>query len=344
MSGFWRQLPLPIVGLSPMDGITDAPFRYITAKYGHPDVMFTEFTAVEGIAAGADRLLKDFFYDPIERPIVAQLFGSDPRAFYRATFAVCALGFDGVDINLGCPSKTILRQGAGGSLIGEYAQVREIISQVKKAVSHWAEGKLLWQSGLPENLLTKLPQNIRRVPISVSVKTRIGQRSNQIEEWMPFLASLGLDAITLHGRTLAQMYSGRASWDDIARAAEIVHSQSPGTIFLGNGDVETRAEAKLIREKYGVDGVLIGRAAIGNPWLFSDHVPDWQQRCAVIKEHCQVYADQFPLSTFPAMRKHLVSYLKGFEGAKQLRLELSKATDPQTVVEIIEQVSPPSFL
>src|SRR3990167_4783882 len=116
--GFWEELSKPIIGLSPMDGVTDAAFRYITAKYGHPSVIFTEFIPVEGVCRGVMRLMDDFKYNEIERPIVAQVFGSNPESFYKVSFLVAALGFNGIDINMGCPDKSVSgRQGAGAGLI-----------------------------------------------------------------------------------------------------------------------------------------------------------------------------------------------------------------------------------
>ena len=115
--GFWENIKGPIVGLAPMDGVTDAAMRFITKKHGNPDVVFTEFVSAEGIRAGAVKLMRDFKYDKIESPVVAQLFGKDPNAFYLATLVVCALGFDGVDINMGCPARKVANRGEGAGLI-----------------------------------------------------------------------------------------------------------------------------------------------------------------------------------------------------------------------------------
>src|SRR3990167_2352502 len=167
--GFWGKLKKPIIGLAPMDGVTDAPMRFITAKYGKPDVIFTEFVSADGVKHGAKRLLRDFKFDEIERPVVAQLFGGDSEAFYEVTKLIVKMGFDGVDINMGCPARKVAGRGEGAGLIKDPDLAAKIIAAVKKGV----DGK-----------------------IPVSVKTRIGYDKAD-PSWWSFLASKDLAAVTV---------------------------------------------------------------------------------------------------------------------------------------------------
>ncbi len=305
--GFWKDLKRPIIGLSPMDGVTDAPMRFITAKYGKPDVIFTEFVSADGIKHGAKRLLRDFKFDEIERPVVAQLFGGDPEAFFEVARLIVKMGFDGVDINMGCPARKVAGRGEGAGLIKDPDLAAKIIAAVKRGV----EGK-----------------------IPVSVKTRIGY--DQADQgWWQFLASQDLAVVTVHGRTFKQLYQGKADWEAIARAATLI--KQSGTVFLGNGDVESIPDAKEKIEKYGVDGVLIGRAADGNPWVFGGEKVTIEKKLAVAVEHARKFEEIFPEDRFFIMRKHLAWYARGFDGASELRQKLVVTNSADEVEKVISQ-------
>ena len=305
--GFWKDLKKPIIGLSPMDGVTDAPMRFITAKYGQPDVIFTEFVSADGIKHGAKRLLRDFKFDEIERPVVAQLFGGDPEAFLEVAKLIVKMGFDGVDINMGCPARKVAGRGEGAGLIKDPDLAAKIIAAVKKGV----DGK-----------------------IPVSVKTRIGYDQAD-SSWWQFLASQDLAVVTVHGRTFKQLYQGKADWEAIARAATLI--KQSGTIFLGNGDVESIADAKEKIEKYGVDGVLIGRAAQGNPWVFRGVGVNKEEKLKVALEHSRKFEEIFPEDRFFIMRKHLAWYARGFDGASELRQKLVVTNSADEVEKVISQ-------
>jgi len=327
---FWNTLNRPIVGLSPMDGVTDAPMRYITAKYGKPDVIFTEFVSADGITHGAKRLLRDLVFDESERPVVAQLFGGDPESFFEVTKLIVKMGFDGVDINMGCPAKKVAGRGEGAGLIKNPELAGEIIAAVKKAVTqcHGATGK----------------------QIPVSVKTRIGYDKAD-PEWWKFLATQDLAAVTIHGRTFKQLYQGSADWEAIGEAAKIIRSEK--TIFLGNGDVDSRQKAEVLSKKYGTDGVLIGRGAMGNPWTFSPHPPqntsprlhtgasspilgeEKAEKLSVAIEHARKFEEIFPEDRFFIMRKHLSWYARGFDGASELRQKLVLCNSADEVEKVI---------
>lgn len=346
--GFWGKLKKPIVGLAPMDGVTDAPMRYITAKYGRPDVIFTEFVSAEGLRrvtngnksllatrdklasrnSSRNSLLRHLKYDEIERPVVAQLFGGEPESFFEVTKLIVKMGFDGVDINMGCPARKVAGRGEGAGLIKNPELAGEIIAAVKKAVSqcHSATGKL----------------------IPVSVKTRIGYEQAD-PNWWEFLATQDLAAVTVHGRTFKQLYQGTANWEAIGEAATLI--KQSGAIFLGSGDVSSISNAEFLISKYGVDGVLIGRAAEGNPWVFErtqgiensrtqDNSKLIKKRLAIAIEHSRKFEEVFPNDRFFIMRKHLSWYARGFDGASDLRQKLVMCNSADEVERVLQGLTP----
>lgn len=328
-----------IIGMAPMDGVTDAAFRFITAKYGKPDIIYTEFTTVEGICAGATKTLRPFIYDKSERPIIAQLFGTRPEAFYKAAFVVFELGFDGIDINMGCPAKNIAGKGSGASLIQKPAVAKKIVLKVKEAAKEWSEGKKITSVGLPDEIIEKIKEmkrgkKIVRRELPVSVKTRTGYNQNTIEEWIKHLLEVNPSVITIHGRTFKQLYGGEANWESIKKAVEI--AKGSGTRILGNGDIKSLADAKKRIAESGVDGALIGRAAFGNPWIFCGKEPDIKEKFAVAIEHTKLFAKIFKTTQFVAMRKHLAWYCKGFIGASETRQKLMTTNNPEEVEEILK--------
>lgn len=329
-----------------MDGVSDAAFRFITAKYGDPDVIFTEFTPVEGICARAVRAAYSLIYDKSERPVVAQFFGKTPEAFYKAAFVACELGFDGIDINMGCPAKSIALKGSGAGLILNPSLAKSIVRRTKDAARDWSEGKKISSVGLPEAILEYMksirPKKVARRLLPVSVKTRLGYDKSIVEEWVRHILETAPAAITIHGRTYKQGYAGDADWEAIARAAKII--QSAGVIAVGNGDVKSLEEARSRALEFGVDGVLIGRAALGNPWVFSGRAnargetavfePTLQTRFKVAAEHARKYAQVFGRGYFTPMRKHLAWYCRGFPGAAETRHKLMQADSYEEVTEI----------
>lgn len=347
-ASFWHQLANPIIGLAPMDGVTDYPFRAITKKYGHPSVMFTEFTSVEGLGHGARKLLDDFHYDELQRPIVAQIYGTTPKFFYQTSLLLCALGFDGIDINMGCPAKSVQLGGAGAALIKTPALAQKIIQAVKEAVADWQQGYdlfadksidpaiLLEVQNRHLNLSTNFQSRARFIP--VSIKTRIGYDIPVINDWIPTLLELNPDVITIHGRTLRQGYSGEANWELIAQAAELIHQTD--TIVFGNGDIGSYDTAIKKIHDYQVDGVLIGRASFGNPYIF---LPESDQKktsslTEIALEHAQLYEQTYqyhPKYFFAPMRKHLGWYIRGFPEAKQVRIELFQSQSAADVASIL---------
>lgn len=324
-----------IVALSPMDGITDEAFRVTQCEIAKPDIIFTEFVSAEGLAHSAVKLFDTLLYSSQERPIVGQLFGKDPDSFYIAAVILCHLGFDGIDINFGCPAKTVTQHGSGASLIEKPELAGQIIKSVQKAVADFKDNKVsLKDLKLKEKVFKVINRNIKYssplvkeglgeiVIPTISVKTRIGISSDTTDTWIPFLLSHHLDFLTLHGRTLKQGYAGTANWDSIAAAAKL--AKKANTIFFGNGDVESRAQALEYCQKYGVDGVLIGRAAMGNPWVFNDKKPEFKEKFKAMLLHAKNFTEIFPARRFDPLRRHFLLYVSGHPAAKELRMEIVK--------------------
>lgn len=378
-SNFWTSAPKPIVGLAPMDGVTDAAFRAIVDQVGHPSLLVTEFTNVEGIARGAVSLLNAFIKHETNTPQVAQIFGTELDSYYKATFVVCELGYDGVDINMGCPDKSVAGRGAGAGLILQPKHAQEIIRVVKQAVKDWSEGRQIEDVDLPGTILRKVSQmnplvtlennpeeqvaeeegipmtrSVNRAsaggklltesvnkrhkkPIPVSVKTRMGYDAIVTEDWIKNLLETQPANITLHGRTLKQLYTGFANWEEIGKAATIVKSSGLPTTILGSGDIHSVAEVEEKVKEFGVDGALIGRASFGNPWVFlkEQMEVDYKTRLQVGITHCKLFEKLLPEGNFLSMRKHLAWYCRGFSGANEVRVALMKTKNVQEVELIL---------
>src|SRR5678815_1545825 len=334
---FWNRLPTPVIGLSPMDGVTDSAFRLMTARQGKPDVIFTEFTHVHDVCRGPEFLLDSLHYDDAERPIVAQLYGKDPNLFYQAAHAVCELGFDGLDINMGCPSRNVASSGSGAGLIRTPDLAHAIIRAARQGIADWTAGQTLETAGLKpvradairrlrEGQGPALPPVRKSIPLSV--KTRLGYDEVIVERWIEHLLIESPAVISLHGRTLQQMYRGEADWAAIGLAAQVVRGS--GTLLFGNGDVQSLAEVVRRVRETGVDGVLVGRAALGTPWFFRDKdearqraqsercdgpdpaSPSLAARFGILLEHAKHFEAQCGREQFRRMRKHLGWYCKGF--------------------------------
>jgi len=342
---FWYTYDKPLIGLSPMDGVTDQPTRAIQKKYGNPDVLYTEFTNVEGMCHGATRLLKDFLYDESQRNIVAQIYGTTPEYFQQVATVVCELGFDGVDINMGCPAKNVSNSGSGAALIENPELAKKIILATKAGVQDYLNGKRASDcTDISPKIAAEVAQRAKTVPgsiherthIPVSVKTRVGYHQPVTTEWISFLLELEPAAIALHGRTLKQHYGGLASWEEIALAASL--AKHTNTLILGNGDIATHQDALDKIATYSVDGVLIGRGSFGDPFIFTKNTPvDAPSLVKIALEHSELFEKTYKDDekyTFMPMRKHLGWYVKGFESAKEVRIKLFQANSAADVKSI----------
>ncbi|NCN45084.1 MAG: hypothetical protein COU63_00750 [Candidatus Pacebacteria bacterium CG10_big_fil_rev_8_21_14_0_10_36_11] len=350
---FWQKLNKPIIGLSPMDGVTDQPFRQIIKKHGNPDVIYTEFATVEGFCRGVKKPLTDFLYDETQRPIIAQIYGITPDFFRQTAIALCQLGFDGIDINMGCPAKSVSQGGAGAGLIKTPKLAQEIIAATKQGVEEWQNGQTVRDCpNLSNRIHIEIEARQQKLPVEyqkherivpVSVKTRIGYDMAIVHSWISNILEMEPAVIALHGRTLRQGYSGLASWEEIAKAAEVVHQNSNKTLILGNGDIHNYEQAIETTKKYGVDGILIGRATFGDPWVFlpedeREKLDTIYNRAAIALEHSQLHEQAFhhdETYRFLAMRKHLAWYIKSFPNASDIRSELVRTENSEQVKQIL---------
>jgi len=343
---FWEKMKKPILCLAPMADVTDAVFRYIIAKYSKKPIgasfpfsyiTYTEFVSADGLILapekGQKKLLKDLEYSEIERPIVAQIFGSKPENIEKATRLVTKLGFDGVDINMGCPDKSIEKQGAGASLIKNPKLAREIITAAKCG----AEDK-----------------------IPVSIKTRLGYNKDELETWLPEILVENPAVVILHARTRKEMSKVSARWERIKRAVEIRDEMqnsenivsaldhknkalkttfsdfSSQTLIIGNGDVKDIEDAKIKCEESGADGAMLGRAVFGNPWLFSEYKPTQEERIEVLLEHIKLFDQKFNgFKSFAIMKKHFKEYLKT-DDLRDLKFKLMRTESVKEAEEIIK--------
>lgn len=315
---FWDRLERPIVALAPMADVTDASFRRIIAKYskvpaGTPYVTWTEFVSADGLALapeeGRKKLMADLIYSDTERPIVAQFFGSRPENMEKAAALARELGFDGVDINMGCPDKSIEKQGAGSAHIKNPALAQEVIAAAKRGAQH----------------------------LPVSVKTRLGYNKDELDEWLPKVLAAEPAVVTVHARTRKELSLVPARWERVKRAVEIRNELGSKTLILGNGDVRDVPDALQKIAETGADGAMLGRAIFGNPWLFAPATPDLPERLRVMVEHTKLFEELLPHKSFSIMKKHYKAYVHGFDGAAELRAELMHAPDSTAIAQLVDK-------
>jgi tRNA-dihydrouridine synthase len=242
MKSFWQLLPKPFFCLAPMDDVTDVVFREVVGKTYPPDVFYTEFTNVEALQSkGREKQIGRFKLTQLEHPIVAQIWGLNPENYYKTAKEIGELGFDGIDINMGCPEKGACKSGSCSALIKNPSLAKEIIEAVKKGAG-----------GLP-----------------ISVKTRLGYEKIQTEEWIGFLLNQDLDAIIIHGRTKKEMSKVEPHWDEIKKAVALRNKMGVRTPIIGNGDIENYEDGLAKSKETGVDGIMIGRGIFKDLWCFA---------------------------------------------------------------------------
>jgi tRNA-dihydrouridine synthase B len=310
MNNFWKNLNKPIIGLSPMDGVTDEPMRQIQLSIAKPDVLYTEFVQVEGYSRKPKVFQNILTFKENEHPIVAQVVGCTPSDFAKSIKEIMEMGFDGIDLNMGCPNKDVIQRGAGGALIGNYKLSEEIIKVALETIGN------------------KLP---------LSVKTRIGIDKPVTEEWISFLSQFPLSEVTIHGRLVKQFHSGPVNWQEIKKGADILKTK--GIICLGNGGIKNRIQGEGKCQEYNLDGVLIGQAAIGNPWIFKENYvsrPTKEEILETILKHGELANDFFGEKRYATVLKHYAKYPKGFKYCKGLRMSLLKTRSYEEVKKVIE--------
>src|SRR3989344_39378 len=327
MQSFWQKLRKPFFALAPLEDVTDAAFRRLIASYGKPDVMFTEFTSADGLiladAEGQKKLRKKLLYSESERPIVAQIFTSSPERMEKASALIAELGFDGVDINMGCPDRAVEKSGCGAALIKNPVLARELIRAAKRG---WS---------------TKYGHSMSIFP--VSIKTRIGYNTDELDSWLPELLAEEPAAIIIHARTRKEMSDVPARWDTVARAVAIRAAAKSSTLIVGNGDVKDIPDARAKAAETKCDGIMLGRAIFGNPWLFQcsqehqNRKPE--ERIRALSEHLALFEELLgDTVNYATMKKHFKAYISGWNGAKELRARLmetktcGEAREPPTAV------------
>jgi nifR3 family TIM-barrel protein len=303
-----------------MADVTDAAFRRMIAKYsrhgepeGGPNVFWTEFVSADGLfLGGKDALMRDLWYTEAERPIVAQFFSARPDLMRQAAQLARERGFDGIDINMGCPDRGVEKQGAGAALIRNPQLAKEII-----------RAAIAGSGGLP-----------------VSVKTRIGYNKVEIDTWLPALLEEGIAALTVHARTRKELSLVPANWNMVAEAVKIRDGMGAATLIIGNGDALDIPDARAKAAASGADGVMLGRAIFGNPWLFDERVGrndiPTPEKLRVMVEHTHLFEELLgSQKNFAIMKKHYKAYVNGFDGARELRMELMEAATAGEVETIV---------
>ncbi len=352
MQNFWEKLKKPFFCLAPMSDVTDVAFRYILAKYGknrenkNSIVFWTEFVSADGLCnkLAKKKLSHILKYSESERPIVAQVFGANPENMEKACSYIASLGFDGIDINMGCPDKSVINQGAGAALIKNPHLARKIIQAAHRGI---------------ESARTHIP---------VSVKTRIGFNKEEINPWIGELIKEDISALTIHLRTTKELSLVPANWDYIKKIKELIKKSEKEILLIGNGDVVDMDDARKKCEEYGCDGVMIGRGVFGNPWFFGEKLHSLKfsapapfavpgevavgpsgtknsrefsfirEKLEVLMEHTQIFDKELlkpKHKNFSVMKKHFKAYVNDFPGAKELRIKLMETKNAKEVEKIV---------
>lgn len=305
--------------LAPMEDVSDPPFRAVCKDNG-ADMMYSEFISSEGLIRDAMKSKKKLDFTEEERPFGIQIFGGDEEAMGLSAKICEAVNPDLVDINYGCPVKKVACRGAGAGVLKDIGLMTRLTTSVVKS--------------------TSLP---------VTVKTRLGwdENSKNIEEVAERLQDIGIKALSIHGRTRSQLYKGEADWSLIAKVKENPRIHIP---IFGNGDIDSPEKALEYKNRYGVDGVMIGRAAIGYPWIFNEikhfvktgeHLPPptIQQRIEVIRKHLYRSIQwKNPVVGVNEMRRHYANYLKGLPNIKEYRGRLVILKEVEEIDEVLNEI------
>ncbi len=305
--------------LAPMEDVSDPPFRAVCKEAG-ADLMYTEFISSEGLIRDAIKSRRKLDIFQYERPVGIQIFGGDEDSLSMAAKIVEVTNPDLLDINFGCPVKKVACRGAGAGVLKDIPLMVRLTDAVVKS--------------------TSLP---------VTVKTRLGwdEDTKNIEEVAERLQDVGIKALSIHGRTRTQMYKGTADWTLIGKVKNNPRIKIP---IFGNGDIDSPQKAVEYKERYGVDGIMIGRAAIGYPWIFREikHFvktgemlppPTIEERVYVCKKHLELSVEwKGPIVGINEMRRHYTNYLKGLPNIKEFRLKLVTLKEPEAVTEVLNEI------
>lgn len=305
--------------LAPMEDVSDPPFRALCKEQGC-DMMYTEFISVEGLIRDAEKSVQKLDIYPYERPIGVQIFGAEMDSMRRAAAIVEDAGPDVLDINYGCPVHKVVCKEAGAGILRNIDKMVRLTDVIVKN--------------------TSLP---------VTVKTRLGwdDQTKYIEEVAERLQDVGIKALTIHGRTRKQMYKGEADWSLIGAVRENPRITIP---IIGNGDIDSPEKALEYKNRYGVDGIMIGRASIGYPWIFREikHYvrtgeqlppPDIHERVEAVKQHLSHSISwKGERLGIVEMRRHYTNYFKGYPGVKEFRSILVTEDDPEAIFQILDRM------
>lgn len=300
------QLPKPFFALAPLDDVSDTVFRRVISDCAKPDLLFTEFTNVDALqSAGRQATLRRLDFDKSEQPLIAQIWGRTPENF-KKTAAECAeRGFSGVDLNMGCPIKHVVKNGCCSALINNRDKAKAIIDSTK--------------AGLSDNM-------------SFSIKTRIGFKEVDLS-WIEFLLEQDLDMLIVHLRTVKEMSKVPAHWELMPEIKKLRDKISPRTKLVGNGDVTSHKQGIELAEKIAIDGIMIGRGVFHDPFVFSEDSPwpDYPKadKIKLYKKHVKLFREIYPDNSRPIviLNKFCKIYISGFDGAKELREELMSCRD-----------------
>ncbi len=323
VTNFWELLPKPFFSLAPMEDVTDTVFREIVAGLSDPrylNILYTEFTSVDGMnhPVGKIRVGERLIVNKSERELlkqkniklIAQIWGKRPELYYKIAREITQeFDFDGLDINMGCPVKNIVKNGCCSALIDQPDLAKEIILATKEA--------------------THLP---------VSVKTRTGIRTHETESWISTLLETKPAAVILHGRTQKQQSDGLANWDEIAKGARIRDQLSPETKFIGNGDITSVSQGFEYAANYGLDGIMIGRGIFHNPWFFAPNrpTPDKSEKLFQLELHTRLFEKTWgKIKNINVLMRFYKIYTNDFAGAARLRALLMEAKSYDEVYQII---------
>lgn len=314
MNNFWKELAKPFVVLAPMEEVTDFVFREMFLVLPRPDVFFTEFTSADGLVYDKhDRTIAKLKFSEEQRPVVAQIWGNNPENFFKGAQIVAKLGFSGVDINMGCPERMVVKRGCGAGLIGNHTLTKEIIAAVREGAGD----------------------------LPISVKTRIGINAVVTESWIGFLLEQNLAALTIHSRTAKQMSAVPADWEETRKAVEIRNRHFPDTIIIGNGDISNYSEAVKACRVYGTDGAMIARGVFSNPWAFEKTaIPmkhSKEEYLGFLVKHLKLFENTWGRGkNYHIMKKFFKMYVREFEGSNEFRQSLMETKNSEEALKLID--------
>ncbi|OGF89195.1 MAG: hypothetical protein A3B91_02675 [Candidatus Yanofskybacteria bacterium RIFCSPHIGHO2_02_FULL_41_29] len=314
-NGFWGKLNKPFTVLAPMANVTDWAFRQMISGTGRPDVFYTEFISCDGICAiGPDKFKGELYFEKSERPIVVQFFTANPDHMRKCAELAVKMGFDGIDINMGCPDRSVEKQGAGASLIKNPKLAEELVKSAKEG-----SGNVL----------------------PISVKTRLGYNKIETDIWIPHLLEMDLATLVVHARTRKEMSSVPAHWDELGKISEMARGLS--ILIVGNGDIKDMADVRQNAKDYKLDGIMVGRGVFNNPWFFNEKINSEkikpEERISLLLKHCDNFEKLWNPSTggknFDTLKRFFKIYIAHWPGAKELRSKLMEAKNISEVYLLV---------